>query len=521
MVLARLIFLLCLTCVWVYGESSTDRETPPLSIIRLHGGGAKDDSSVDHVTFHELTPPKPERLRSTLETFLGEHVTPDTAQVIAQTVADHFAKYERPVDVSVPEQPLDRGRLHLDVRESYWDRVLIVAGDHFTSRSIRRMLRVEPGQPVNGHQLTRQLDFLNEHPHLTATAEVHEFENGATDLQLTIADTDPFHMFATYDNSGVALLGQTRLSAGFQWGNAWGMGDQWTLMGLASDEFENFHGVATRYVHLLPWMHALEVDAYYIDTALRQSLLGTSIEGTNWGISASYRIPLEGNPSGTYSHHLTLGVDFKQADSDLVFGNLLTFSDTAIIQGHIGYEATLRDAWGATKANLTWFFSPGNLSSANSDAAFRRSHIGAESTYHYARIQMERVQRLPFDTTLYAKGAAQWSSERLLPSEQVSLGGARNVRGFDEHSALGDWGAWGSLELRSPRFEWRQGVLQLVGFVEGGLTGLNDVDDRERLSSTGLGVRLQIAEHLNGFFDYGWGLNRTGSEAHIGIRAQY
>ncbi|MDA7613495.1 hypothetical protein N8586_00015 [Verrucomicrobiales bacterium] len=519
--LTRLFYTLCMVCFYAFDGAYADSDTPPLRIIGLNGGTAKFEHPMDSVVFHGLTPPKSKRLRTVLKTFLGEQVTPETAQMIAQTVADHFAICECPVDVTVPEQALDRGRLFLNVRESFWNSVLIVPGDYFSSQSIQHLLTNSPGQPVNSRRLTRQLDWINQHPHLSVTAEVSEFEDGATDLQLTIDDTDPFQVFTTYDNSGVALLGQSRFSAGFQWGNAWGIGDQWTLMALASDEADNFHGLATRYVHLLPWMHALELDAYYIDTALRQTLLGSSIEGTNWGISANYRVPLKGDPAGSYSHDVVLGVDYKQSDSDLVFGNLLTFSDTAIIQGRVGYEATLRDKWGATKADLAWVFSPGNLSNANSDASFGQSHVGAESTYHYARLRLERVQRLAFDATLYTKGAIQWSSERLLPSEQMSVGGAQNVRGFDEHSALGDWGAWGSLELRSPRLEWRQSELQLICFVEGGLTGLKGVHDRQRLVSTGLGLRFQIADHVSGFFDYGWGLNRTGGEAHIGIRAQY
>ncbi len=481
----------------------------------------KQSSAIREITLRgdELAPPNPDLLQKKLDWFVGQSSSQENLQAIAQTIANHYTLYERPVDIAIPDQSLSSGSLMVDIQESDWSQILIEPGNHFSSLAIRRMISLEPGQPVSGRVLTRQLDWLNRHPNLEVAAEVSEYENGETDLHLKVEDSKPFRLFATYGNNGVDLLGQERIGAGFQWNNVWNRGDQWTFMTILGHDSTKVHGYSSRYVHLLPWKHLVELEGYYVETALRQRFLNSRIEGTSWGVGVNYRIPLPGTEG--FSHEMVIGMDYKQSDNDLAFGNLLTFSDTMIIQARIGYEAMLRDRWGATRGSAVWTISPGNLTGSNSDEAFGGSHPDADSNYHYVRLSLERVQRLPWDLTMVAKGGAQWSSERLLPTEQVSLGGANSVRGFDEHTFLGDWGAWGSVEVRSPELSVRQCSFQGIAFTDAGVTGLRGVHDRNRLVSAGLGLRFQVADHLSGFVDYGWGVNRSGSEVHFGLRAQY
>jgi filamentous hemagglutinin family protein len=102
----------------------------------------------------------------------------------------------------------------------------------------------------------------------------------------------------------------------------------------------------------------------------------------------------------------------------------------------------------------------------------------------------------------------QLTPDKLLPIEQISLGGINSVRGYRQNLSIGDNGVIGSVELQIPLFEFlrfNDGVVKLNPFIDGGSLWNNQDEEIENstLFSIGLGVSLEIADVLNARVDYG------------------
>jgi hemolysin activation/secretion protein len=110
---------------------------------------------------------------------------------------------------------------------------------------------------------------------------------------------------------------------------------------------------------------------------------------------------------------------------------------------------------------------------------------------------------------LFGNVEGQITGDSLLSSEQFSAGGESSVRGYLEAERIGDYGARGTLELRSPSFgnrispkvnDWH-----VLTFVDGaGLWLRNPLAGEHSsyaLTSVGIGTRLVAFDDLNAALD--------------------
>jgi filamentous hemagglutinin family protein len=102
----------------------------------------------------------------------------------------------------------------------------------------------------------------------------------------------------------------------------------------------------------------------------------------------------------------------------------------------------------------------------------------------------------------------QLTPDKLLPIEQISVGGINSVRGYRQNLSIGDNGVIGSVELQIPLLEFlrfNDGVVKLHPFIDGGGVWNNQDENIEDsvLLSFGLGVSLEIGKIVNARFDYG------------------
>lgn len=122
------------------------------------------------------------------------------------------------------------------------------------------------------------------------------------------------------------------------------------------------------------------------------------------------------------------------------------------------------------------------------------------------------------DTLLALRGQLQLSDRRLVPVEQLSLGGIDTVRGYRASTLLSDNGLLASLEaylpiLRIPKW---QGVLQVVPFFDIG-RGWNRGDAQPTpnlLMSAGLGLQWKLGDNFRARVD--WGIPLVNSQTDTG-----
>jgi hemolysin activation/secretion protein len=197
------------------------------------------------------------------------------------------------------------------------------------------------------------------------------------------------------------------------------------------------------------------------------------------------------------------------------------------------------DSGGATTGQAFLVYSPGGITSNNTDEAFEQQRAFANADYVYGRLTAQRTQKLPGNFTLVATVSGQLASGNLLASEQFSLGGATTVRGYDESLANGDRGWLGSVELYSPplsilnriRTNAPEDELKLLIFFDaGGVSNIDLLSDEKGyigLSGIGAGLRYRINTWVGIRFDYAWslqqisGFDTDSSRAYISVSLSY
>lgn len=146
--------------------------------------------------------------------------------------------------------------------------------------------------------------------------------------------------------------------------------------------------------------------------------------------------------------------------------------------------------------------------------------------------------------TLFSKIEGQYTDDTLVPTEKLSLGGFNTVRGYHTRGYLGDWGFYGTEELRTPilvdgfasLFGDRTGKtpfdrLQLVAFMDYGYTRYNDLpsgyDEDEWLWSAGFGFRAAVTKYCTARCDVAFPLHDGNNdddddvEVYLSIQFQF
>ncbi len=135
--------------------------------------------------------------------------------------------------------------------------------------------------------------------------------------------------------------------------------------------------------------------------------------------------------------------DFMSSRTDLKAIDL-TLSDYNLRIARTGLNFTHDDRSGR------WLGSMGADFGIDGLGATRNRKVGPQSTFYKFTSGLTRVQLLPKDMMAIARINGQYSPQALYTTEQMYLGGAYSMRGYDPSTLLGDYGVNGSFELRAP-----------------------------------------------------------------------
>ncbi len=478
--------------------------------------------------------------------FIGKLLTENTIRDLEDTIILYCrARGNLLVDVILPEQDIENGILQLWFLEGRIGKITVnnPGRKWFKDKLILGDVRLQPGEPIDSRKLAQDLDWLNNNPFRQVDVTFKPGDQlGLSDVELQVNDRIPVRPYFGFENSGTRFTGEERLLAGFNWGNAFGLDHQLNYQFASDLNFDLVRANSASYIIPLPWRHTLMLYGSYVDGKADFSSigLGTTANGTSWQTSLRYSIPLP--EIGRFRHEISAGFDFKRANNDLLAGGttVLQTSDTDVAQFELGYSGLLADAYGRTTFGLEAYYSPGGLAEYNNDANFNNLRVGAKAAYLYARLNVERLTRLPYGFSWVLSGWLQGATERLLPSEELALGGYNTVRGYDERVVNSDDGWIVDNELRAPPFSpgdllhmpYLRDQIQFLGFFDYGSARVIDVnpqdgaDPNKTLYSAGVGFRYTLHKNLSVRFDYGWPLtehniNEYSSRASFGILASF
>lgn len=425
------------------------------------------------------------------------------------------------VQVLLPEQAVNQGVIQIRVTEPKVSRVLIGGNKHFDNDNVRSSLpAIKEGETPNTQAIARNLQMLGEHP-IKQTQVL--LRSGAAqdqvDVNVKVDDDRPWRVAFTLDNTGTSDTGYLRSGIGYQHTNLFNRDHILTAQYITSPTHPSkvsIYGLGYR----IPFYHlnsTLDLIAGYsdVDSGTVQGLFNVSGSGTIFGARWSYYLP----KWGELEQKATLGLDYRAFKNEVTLSGVGLVPDITIHPISLVYSGILRKAasqlnfYAGASANI-----PGGEDGRSAD--FQAARSGATENYTIFRYGLHYAHVFQKDWQMRAAFNGQYTSDSLVPGEQLGLGGPDSVRGYLLREVSGDRGYSAQLELQTPDLASLVGApddyrARLIAFYDFGSVQRNNAFPSEQqsqfIASAGVGVRLNYSKNVNLRFDVAQILKDAGT----------
>jgi hemolysin activation/secretion protein len=474
-------------------------------------------------------------LADRLKPFLGRPMTFDQLRLIANAVIAWYKAEDRPfMDVTVPAQDVNSGVVQIQVLQYRVGRVRVSGTRWFSKSDIRDAVGIKPGETLTMSRVERGLDWANQNAFRTVNAVFSPGDvPGTTDLNLKVHDRLPLRVYAGFDNEGVPSLGRAEWSVGFNWGNAFGLGQTLSYQ-LTRSVSGRYTAQAVSDTIPLSWHDDILIfGSYETERPLINTFFGDI--GQSGQASIRYEHTLRDLPSWISEADAQIGYDYKVTNSNLeFFGTQVLNSNAEVDQFPVIVEGSQSDSWGATTLRNEFVYSPGGLQGGNTDPLFQTLVPGAKANYVYDRMTLTRLFRLPRGFVSVTRLMLQDASTNLLDSEQLVGGGPGSAIGYPSDVALGSMGVIAREAIYAPSFKparllglnpsFNTGKAQVYAFWNYAdlhqITTLQGTVPIADLASVGLGINYGVSNNLDVRFATGWQLRRARGYSKTGAIGQ-
>jgi len=452
-----------------------------------------------------------------MESFLGKPITFDFLQTIKQSIIRFYKKQGFNIaDVTIPAgQEITSGVVQFVVCVGKLGKVAVEGGKYFSKKQIRNLIRTEKGEEIAFDQMQEDLLWINDNPFRNVSLLFEPGENvGETDVNLHLSDRYPLRFYGGYENTGNLIAGTSRYLAGVNWGNFFKLDHRFNYQYMCAFPMKKWHGHSYSYIAPLSWRNILKVFGSYVKTKPKMEDGLFLSKGKSWYAAFRYHVPFK---TGDVQNEFYFGYDFKRTNNFLSYQTELIFNTYMdISQLILGQEGLYEYKIGSTSWNLVLYLSPGKTTKYNRDKYFRAERDGAKANYFYFDLYFDQTLFMPYDFSWVLTSQFQYATGKLLPTEQLSLGGYYTVRGYQENKVISDRGILLRNEIRTPAINLSEGKtprkhdLQFLGFIDFGWAA--DVDqnilskESTILASVGVGCRYNLMNYITFRFDYGWQL---------------
>ena len=419
------------------------------------------------------------------------------------------AKGYQSVGVQVPQQTGNRGVIYLEVVETPVGRLRVKGARYFLPSTIKAGApSMKEGTVPNFNEVSKDIVALNRWRDRKITPELRAgVVPGTVDIDLKVEDKLPLHGSLEINNQHNANTVPLRLSGSLSYSNLWQLGH--TLGGsfqLAPERttdsavYSAFYQAPVRSVEGLSVMLTGTVQDSNI-----AALGGTTVIGK--GQIVGFRLMKTLPAKQGYFHSISFGMDYKNFVQDVNAAGSLVSSPIAYYPFNLSYSASrvTDNTYTEFNAALTWHVS----GMGGSQTQFAARRFSATDNFFYFRGDLSHTHDIAHGFQIYARGQGQATPDSLINTEQTSGGGFNNARGYLIATRLGDSGAFGTLEFRSPNFlgsaKDRENQWRVYAFLEGGKLFTNHPLPAEKrsydLASAGFGSRVRYLNHITGSID--------------------
>lgn len=427
----------------------------------------------------------------------------------------------------VPPQKMENGALEIKVVEATVGDIQVKGNRFYSSAIIKKQVSLKKGEPFNYNNLKKNLVNINEHPDRNAKAVLAPGkEPGSTDVVLDVKDSLPIHIGVGYNNFLSRFVRRNNYNSTFTHNNLLGQDDILTVQYQRGDA-NDYHSYSIRYLY--PVTNSLDIG---ISTSRSKIVLGKEFTDVNsrgksrmFSIYASQMLI----KNDDLVFNLNFGFDYKDVYSFLS-GDISSQDRLRIAK--VGFDFDLTDDFGRTIISNDFNYGIPSImggTKAHLDPGDKpTSRAGAGGEFLKNTVNLVRLQKLVFDSTLLWKNQLQFSPSILTATEQFQVGGPANNRGYPVAEFVGDRGYSMSWEFAMPPYFVPKSfkipfsksrvydAFRFIGFYDWAnvqLKTLQAGDSKNRtLRSAGCGVRLNILENFSARYEIGWPLDNKPSD---------
>lgn len=456
--------------------------------------------------------------------FLGPNRSSDDVEKArAALEKSYHDKGLQTVVVSIPQQDAQRGFIVLKVTENRVGRLRVRGSRYFDLAKIKSSApSLSEGTLPNFQAVTKDITVLNQWPDRRVTPALRAgVTPGTVDVDLNVEDTYPLHGSFELNNRQSPSTTALRANLSLHYDNLWQRGDSFNVSYQEAPlNPKDAMVVSASYLARtdFDWLNILGYGLKSWSTVA--TVGGANVVGPGQVVGARAVLTLPAR--GELIHTLSLGADYKNFWQTLSLAGAHFDSPVNYVPLVASYGATWKGDGRLTQLNAT--LTAGTRGIGSSREEFDAKRFNATASFLRLNADVSHTQDLPGGAQLFARMQGQIADQPLVSSEQLSLGGQDTVRGYLESEVLGDYGAAGTLELRTPNVapyfeqkldnpggspikfnvfdDWR-----FYAFVDAGrakiFEPLIDQQSRFDLASYGIGTQLKTLNHFNGVFFVG------------------
>lgn len=346
--------------------------------------------------------------------------------------------------VFLPPQEIKEGVVNLQVVEARMGKLQIPKHKYFKKERLIYYWRIRQGEVLHYDKISKSIQLMNKNPDRQVKASLLAGKKpGTTDILLTPQTTFPLHFTSTFDKEGSTSTGKSRIGLGFRHNNFLGLDD--TL--LSGYTFgRSFSGVYA--YHSLPvgYNGASFIYGYNSTKAIpKKEFAASNIYSVAQNISLSLHQDLY--KKDEYLGEVFFGFDAK--DKTIKQNTGVTNRDKLRIFS-VGGNFVRRGLGSTT------YFSPEISQGADYFGATSKGNPlasrGAKSQFTKFNMGVQHKKTLPLNLQGVLKLKSQYSTTKLMPQEEFSLGGIDSVRGYPSGDYLADNAGLANAELLIPSF---------------------------------------------------------------------
>lgn len=451
---------------------------------------------------------QPEKIDKVLSAFVGKQKDFGDVQRALEVLQELYQESGYAgIQITLPEQELERGDVMFKVVEPRIGRVLVEGNEHFSAENARRSAPgLIPGKTPMTRDVAASMRVANENPAKQSAVLLRPGAvEGEVDAVIRIADVPPLRYSFNVDNTGTPETGILRTGFALQHANLFDSDHVLTAQLITAPN--NFNDVQVFGLgYRIPFYErgdSLDLIGGYstVDSGTVQNLFNVSGQGSVYAARYNHNL----RKYGDLEHRVIYGFDFR-AYQNLVTPVGGTFNFVPDITVHplsATYSSQLRQErreYGLYLGILQ------NIPGGNdgTDEVFKNSRREARASYRLWRAGTSFTGGFNKDWQYRIKLDAQYTRDALIAAEQFGLGGAESVRGFNERYTTNDKGFRSNWEIYTPELGALIGLdaakLRMLAFYDTGKLSRNFTQPGElesvSLDSGGLGLRMNYGSNF-------------------------